>query len=102
MDDNVGPDLAKYFGRVLYKGIPFVYVPFLDDSASYSTIMGVDPIYGVNHDFFKVRVLRENDFTLGKPTPRDDNHNVLSVALDVSLAITCTNRQRAGFLISQQ
>jgi hypothetical protein len=102
MDDNVGPDLAKYFGRVLYKGVPFVYVPFLDDSATYSSIMGTDPIYGVNHDFFKVRVLRENDFTLGTPTPRDDDHNSLSVALDVSIAITCTNRQRAGFLISQQ
>ena len=102
MDDNVGPDLAKYFGRVLYKGVPFIYVSFLDDSASYSTIMGTDPIYGVNHDFFKVRILRENDYVLGKPKERDRSHNVLSVPLDVSLACTCTNRQRGGFLISQQ
>ena len=102
MDDNVGPDLAKYFGRVLYKSIPFIYVDFLDNSSSYSEIMGTDPIYGVNHDFFKIRVLRENDFALGKPTPRDGSHNVLTVPLDLSLAITCTNRQRAGFLISQQ
>ncbi len=102
MDDNVGPDLAKYFGRVLYKGVPFIYVSFLDDSASYSPIMGTDPIYGVNHDFFKVRILRENDYVLGKPSKRDGFHNILTVPLDVSLAITCTNRQRGGFLISQQ
>ena len=101
MDDNVGPDLAKYFGRVLYKGIPFIYVDFLDSSTSYTEIMGDDPIYGVNHDYFKIRVLRENDFTLGKPTPRDGSHNILTVPLDVSFTVTATNRQRAGFLISQ-
>jgi hypothetical protein len=87
---------------VLYKGVPFIYVSFLDDSASYSPIMGTDPIYGVNHDFFKVRILRENDYVLGKPSKRDGFHNILTVPLDVSLAITCTNRQRGGFLISQQ
>ena len=101
MDDNVGPDLAKYFGRVLYKGVPFIYVSFLDSSASYSPIMGTDPIYGVNHGYFKVRILRENDFVLGKPTKRDNFHNILTVPLDVSVAVTATNRQRAGFLISQ-
>ena len=101
MDDNVGPDLAKYFGRVLYKGIPFEYVSMLDDSSTWSEIMGTDPIYGVNHEFFTVRVLRENDFVLGKPKDRDQAHNTLTVPLDVSFAITCTNRQRGGFLISQ-
>ncbi len=102
MDDNVGPDLAKYFGNVLYKGIPFVYIDMLDDSADFSTIMGTDPIYGVNHDYFKVTVLRENDFSEGKPTPRDNSHNILTVPLDVSFAVRSTNRQRCGFLISQQ
>ena len=102
MDDNVGPDLAKYFGNVLYKGIPFVYVDMLDDSANYSDIMGIDPIYGVNHDYFKVTVLRENDFAEGKPKERDNMHNVLTVPLDVSFAIRSINRQRCGFLISQQ
>ncbi len=101
MDDNVGPDLAKYFGRVLYKGVPFVYVSFLDNSSSYTEIMGTDPIYGVNHDYFKVRILRENDYALGKPTARDGSHNILTVPLDVSLAITDINRQRSGFLITQ-
>jgi hypothetical protein len=101
MDDNVGPDLAKYFGRVLYKGIPFMYVDMLD-SSDYSTIMGTDPIFGVNHDYFKVMVLRENDFVLSPPTRRDGSHNVLVVNLDVSFAVICENRQRAGFLISEQ
>ena len=101
MDDKVGPDLAKYYGVTWFKGVPFIYVELLDDSTSYTEIMGDDPIYGVNHNYFKVRVLRENDFTLGKPAARDGSHNVLTVPLDVSFAITSTNRQRAGFLISQ-
>ena len=101
MDDSVGPDLAKYFGRVLYKGVPFIYVTLLDNSASYAAIMGTDPIFGVNHDYFKIRILKENDFVLGTPTRRDGSHNVLAVSLDVSLTVSATNRQRCGFLISQ-
>ena len=101
MDDNVGPDLAKYFGKVLYKGIPFEYVDFLDSSSSYSPIMGTDPIYGVNHEYFQIKVLRENDFAQGKPVARDGSHNILTVPLDLSFAILATNRQRCGFLISQ-
>lgn len=101
MDDKVGPDLAKYYGVTLFKGVPFIYVELLDSSTDYTEIMGDDPIYGVNHNYFKVKVLRHNDFVLGKPKERDNGHNILTVPLDVSFACICTNPQRAGFLISQ-
>ncbi len=101
MDDKVGPDLAKYYGVTWFKGVPFIYVELLDNSTSYTEIMGDDPIYGVNHDYFKIKVLRENDFTLGKPVARDGSHNILTVPLDVSFAVINENPQRSGFLISQ-
>jgi hypothetical protein len=99
-DDKVGPDLGKYHGLTVYKGTPFIYVQKLD-TANTSTY-GTDPIIACNMDYIMVKVLRENNFVVSKPTARDQQHNVLKVHVDVSYAICCTNRQRAGFLINQQ
>jgi len=97
-DDSVGPDLGKYHGLTVYKGVPFVYVQKLD-TANTSTY-GTDPLLGVNMDYINVSVLSENNFVLGKPRPRDNHHNVLKVDLDLSYCINCPDRRRAGFLIT--
>jgi hypothetical protein len=99
-DDKVGPDLGKYHGMTIYKGVPFIYVQKLD-TANTSTY-GTDPLIAVNMDYVKVFVLESNNFVVGKPIARDNQHNVLKVHVDLSYAICCTNRQRAGFLINQQ
>jgi hypothetical protein len=99
-DDKVGPDLGKYHGLTVYKGTPFIYVQKLD-TANTSTY-GTDPIIACNMDYIKVFVLASNNFVVSKPKERDNQHNVLKVHVDLSYAICCTNRQRAGFLINQQ
>jgi len=100
-DDKIGPDLSKYMGRTFFKGVPFQYLSELDTARA--NLYGTNPIFGVNHDHFKVVVLKENDFVISKPTPLGHHsHNLLSVAVDVSFACICDNRQAAGFLISQQ
>lgn len=99
-DDKVGPDLGKYHGVTHYKGAPFIYVEKLD-TANTSTY-GTDPLIAVNLDYIKVKVLSANNFVVGRPRPRDQQHNVLKVDCDLSYAICSTNRQRSGFLINQQ
>ncbi|MCK4822906.1 hypothetical protein KA005_44500, partial [bacterium] len=99
-DDNIGSDLGKYAHKLVYKGIPFMYVKELNTARS--TLYGTDPLYGVNHDHFKMKILRANDFVQGKPKERGNMHNVLRSTCDLSYAITCDNRQAGGFLISQQ
>jgi hypothetical protein len=99
-DDKVGPDLGKYHGMTIYKGVPSIYVQKLD-TANTSTY-GTDPLIAVNMDYVKVFVLESNNFVVSKPKERDQQHNVLKVHVDLSYAICCTNRQRAGFLINQQ
>lgn len=100
-DDAIGADLSKYYGMVVFHGIPFFYLPELDTARS--TLYGTNPIFGLNHQHFKVVVLRANDFVIGKPTPlTHQSHNIISVPCDVSFACICDNRQKAGFLISQQ
>lgn len=99
-DDKVGPDLGKYHGLTVYKGTPFIYVEKLD-TANTSTY-GTDPILAVNMDYLKVFVMSANNFIVSEPVPRDNQHNVLKVHVDLSYAICSTNRQRQGFLMNNQ
>ena len=99
-DDKVGPDLGKYHGLTIYKGVPFIYVQKLD-TPNTNTYM-TDPLIAANLDYIKTFVLRENNFVMSKPKERDAMHNILKVSGDVSYAIASTNRQRHGFLIAQQ
>ena len=80
-DDKVGPDLGKYHGLTIYKGVPFVYVEKLD-TANTNTYM-TDPLIAANLDYIKVFVLRENNFVVSKPTSRDQMHNILKVHVDL-------------------
>ena len=99
-DDSLGADLGKYHGMTVYKGVPFIYVKKLDtaDTDTY----GTDPLIAANMDFIKIYVLASNNFVISKPVPRDKQHNILKVCLDLTYAIFCPNRQRCGFLINQQ
>lgn len=98
-DDKVGVDLGKYHGLTVYKGIPFVYVQQLDTANQYA--YGADPLWGVNFDHYKTHVLAANNFVIGKPYPRDQQHNVLKVTVDLSYCFFCDNRQKLGFLINE-
>jgi len=99
-DDRFGSDLGKYAGLLNYKGVPFIYAKPLDtaDSDTYKT----DPLFAVNFDYFKAYVLASNNFVIGKPTPRDSQHNILRVPVDLSYCFFSPNRQRLGFLINEQ
>lgn len=96
-DDRVGPDLGKYAGRTMFKGIPFVYVDILD-TANTNTY-GTDPIFGIDHNQFYPAVLRGEYFRINKPMNKVGQHNVLTVYLDLTYAYLCEDRRRAGFLI---
>ncbi len=98
-DDQMGYRVASHFGYPNFKGIPFVYVDQLD-SANVS-LYGTDPIYGINHELIYPVVLNNWDFKIGKPRPRDEQHVVLTVDVDVVYNYICENRRRAGFLISE-
>lgn len=100
-DDNVGYDLGKYHGTVVFKGIPFEYVDILDTADT--NVYGTDPVFGVNHDCFKPYILNGFDFEISKPMNNKENqHNVLSVYMDLIYGYVCKDRRMGGFLVSQQ
>ncbi|KKK88293.1 hypothetical protein LCGC14_2744630, partial [marine sediment metagenome] len=103
-DDRIGADLGKYAGRVIFKGVPILYVDTLDDDSSVSTqqgyVYGGDPIFGINHNHFYAICLADEYFRINKPMSKVGQHNVLTIYCDLSYAYICDNRRVAGFLIS--
>jgi len=99
-DDRIGNDLGKYQGATVYKGIPFIYSPNLDTADT--NLYGTDPIFGINHNYLYPVVLRGQYFEVSKPINDKEQHQVLTVFVDLSYAYVCKNRRNAGFLINQQ
>lgn len=99
-DDRVGADLTKYHGSPVVNGVPFIYVQKLD-TANTSTY-GTDPIIAANMDYISVICLDGNNFVVHPPKDRDEQHNVMTVHVDLTYAICSSNRQRHGYLINEQ
>lgn len=103
-DDRLGADLGKYAGKTIFKGIPFIYVDVLDDDSDYSTqqgyVYGGDPIFGINHNHFYPVVLDGEYFRVNDPMKDVNQHNVLTVYIDLTYQYVCDNRRTGGFLLS--
>jgi hypothetical protein len=99
-DDNIGTALALLHNSFSINGISALYVPQLDTANTY--LWGTNPVYGVKKDRFKIKVLAQNNFVVGKPYQSDAAHNVITVPMDVSYAMACDDRRFGGFLISAQ
>lgn len=97
-DDQIGTDLGKYAGAVIFKRIPIIYIDELDTDRTY--IRGGDPIYGINHNHFYPVVLSGINFEWRKPMNKVGQHDVFTVYLDLRFAYVCDNRKAGGFLLS--
>ena len=99
-DDQMGYRIGSHFGVPTFKNMPFEYVDILDtaDTDTY----GTDPIIGINHELIYPVVHSSWDFKVSKPTPRDDNHLVLSTYIDLQYCVVGEQLRHAGFLINQQ
>lgn len=99
-DDQMGYRIGSHFGVPVFKGMAFEYVDLFDtaDTDTY----GTDPIFGLNHELIYPVVHSSWDFKVSKPSPRDDNHLVLSTYIDLQYCIVGENLRHAGFLVNQQ
>ena len=103
-DDRVGFDLGKYAGRLAFNRVPIDYVDILDSTATGydASIHGVDPFYGINWKYIEPVILKGDRFRVSPPQKNTTaNHNLLSVFLDLTYNYICTNRNKAGFVLSQ-
>lgn len=90
-NDNLGTDLAKNDNQVMFRGVPFSYVPFLDDDTT-------DPLYQIDWGVFKVKV--QNGWwqkrTVLAPWP--GQRNMTGVFKDTIYNFVCYNRRLLGVI----
>lgn len=76
-NDQVGPDLGRYYDTFLIRGAPVQYLPVLDDESD-------NPIYGINHSTIKSVSLRGNVFRESPGMTLQSNHNARVFWVDCS------------------
>jgi len=91
--DNLGADVGRFAGATVFKNVPIIYVDYLDADTS-------NPFYMINHSYFRPFVLGGDYFRETGPMNDRRQHDVFSTFVDLSFNFICTNRQRAGGVIS--
>lgn len=94
-NDQLGSDVARYAGGTVIKNIPISWMEQLD-YANASTY----PLYAVNHEYFRPFIMDGNFFREGEPMNTRQQHDVFTTFVDLQFNFMCTNRQRAGGIIS--
>lgn len=88
---NLGNDIASKDGRLLFKGSPVMYAPYLDDDAT-------DPVYMLDWQTLGIGVLNGWENNLSAPTPVAGMHLVRRVDLDASMNMVCTNLRKQAVI----
>lgn len=92
-NDQVGPDLGRYQGSTLYRGLPPVWQSQLD---TYIAAQGYYPTYLINFAYLKP-VVREGDYFREETFKASMYQPDVTVThMDLSYNLLCTNRQLVG------
>ena len=87
---NLGSNLT-YPGRVMFKGTPIIWAPYLDDDST-------DPVYMLDWKHLALGTISGWENNLQKPQPVAGKHTTRRVDLDVSLNMICDDlRTQAVF-----
>lgn len=91
-NENIGSDLDKFAGNIMFRGIPIIYTPVLDADVDI-------PVYGINHAKFFPIVLDGDWMREGDPMFDVEQHNVMTTFIDGSYQFFCNNVREGGFVL---
>ena len=91
-NDNLGNDIAAKDGKVVFRGVPVTYVPYLDKSSD-------NPIYGLNWGKFKPVFLSGEFMREMGPETAPNQHSTYVTHVDTTLNFLCYDRRR-NFVLS--
>jgi len=91
-NDKLGNDLAPFNGVTAFRRAPVIHIPYLDNDTR-------DPIYGLNHNVFRVFVQEGDYLRESEAMNSREEHNTFTTFIDLSLAFICLNRRAGGFCI---
>jgi len=89
-NENLGMDLARYDGALMFGGAPVEWVPYLDDDTS-------NPFYGINWKYFHV-ICAQDQFMKKNPPTQSDSHAGKSVYWDMIMQIRNKDPRRSYVL----
>jgi hypothetical protein len=92
-NENLGVDLAKYAGDVVFKGVPVKWVPQLENSSA-AGYDSTDPIYGINWKVLRPYTKTGRWKVRSKPMTLPQQHTVRAVFTDYWLQQLCIDRRR--------
>ncbi|NLW87296.1 MAG: phage major capsid protein [Planctomycetes bacterium] len=93
-NDSIGTDIGKYAGATVIKNLPVIWVEQLDADET-------NPLYAINHACFHPFVMEGDFFRETGPMNSRRQHDVFTTFVDLQFNFICTNRQRAGGVISR-
>lgn len=85
-NDNLGPDMAKFDGKVLFRRVPVVWVPWLDRDTT-------NPFYGINWGWLKLYIARDWWMRETNIPHTPGQHTVASHFYDFMYQIVSKNRR---------
>ena len=93
-NDNLGYDIASQDGKVVFRGTPVTWVPFLEGRAG-------GAIYGINWGNFKPAFLSGEYLREEGPVKASNQHTVFQTHLDLTMNMMCTDR-RSNFVLATE
>lgn len=88
---NVGGDIGKLDGELVFKKHPIIWIPQLDADTQ-------DPIYFVDHSTFQVVVLKGANMRESAPIRHAESHLVWVIWTDMSYNFICIDRRSNAVL----
>tara|TARA_R100001594_G_scaffold93186_1_gene127532 strand:+ start:6000 stop:7058 length:1059 start_codon:yes stop_codon:yes gene_type:complete len=96
-NDNLGPDVARWAGQVLIKGIVLEWVPALTESTS-DAYDSQDPLYGINWNKFEYFFKEGRNMIKHAPKEAARQHTVRERHMDNWGNFVCYDRRCGGFV----
>lgn len=86
-NENLGYDVGKYDGKLMFRGNPINWAPYLEDDTT-------DPLYGINWGVFRPIFQTGEYMRESRPLPVPNNHRGRVIWIDVSCQFECRDRRR--------
>lgn len=97
-NDDIGRDLGEYQGEVLFRRIPMVWVPALDQDSSLDSYTTTAPIYGLNWRKFHYVFQEGKEMVKTDPITPSDQPTVRKKWMYSWGNFRCYSRREGGFV----
>lgn len=104
-NQNLGNDVASKDGELLFRKIPMVWVPYLEEvhdttAADATNHYGKNPVYGINKKSFRCVFQTGRFMRRSKPMVAPNQHTVRHIHWDSWMQFQCFER-RSNFVVTQ-